>query len=140
MVLHLAPETLLEFPPLGANHLSSSLRPCLSSLTHLGQRPVQGMAYSVIAPSHKPNMAPEQFSPAVLGFTIGLEFGQTIAVPIELLLLHTQPQRPRSILEWLRTVRVRDALQLLAIVRSITPPINKSQEKINHAGPLMAVR
>ena len=35
-----------------------------------------------------------------------------------------QHQRPRSIVERASMARVKDALQLLAIVRSITPPIN----------------
>ena len=38
-----------------------------------------------------------------------------------------QPQRLRSIVGRLSTVRVKDALQLLAIVRSIAPPINDSR-------------
>ena len=41
-----------------------------------------------------------------------------------LLHLHMQPQRCSSIIERFSTVRVEDGLQLLAIVRLITPPIN----------------
>ncbi len=38
-----------------------------------------------------------------------------------------QPRGLRSVVERLSTVRVKDALQPLAIVRSITPPINDSR-------------
>ena len=54
-----------------------------------------------------------------------------------------QAQRPRSIVERLSMLRLENALHLLAIIRSLTPPINDScclEERIDRAGPLMAVR
>ena len=84
------------------------------------------MAHLVIASSHKPNKAPEQLTPAVLGSLLqqlNLRFvGQSQCRYYSL--LQMQPQRPRSIVERFSTVRVKDASHLLPIVRSITPPIN----------------
>ena len=71
-------------------------------------------------------MAPEQLTPAILGSLIqqlNLSFVKQ-SQRRYYSLLHMHPQRPSSIVERLSTVRVKDALQSLAIVRSITPPIN----------------
>ena len=102
-------------------------------------------AYLVIAKSHKPNKATGIIDSRWLGSTSQLNLSlvrqSTIAAPI--LLLHMQAQSPRSIVERLSTVRVKDALQLLEVIPSITPLLNDArglEEKTDHAGPLMAVR